>query len=98
MSRIRTGGAACLAIVGMLAAASAAFSQMDGRQGGGGQGAMVMGEVTGIDNASLTVTTENGSTERLTITSSTSFVQESPADKSALAVGETVVVIGQPEG
>ncbi len=98
MNRSRAAGISCLAIVCMLAFSGTAFSQVGEKQGGAGQSPMVMGEVTGIDATSLTVKTGNGATERMTITTSTVFVQETAADSSALVVGETVVVIGQPEG
>lgn len=86
----------------LLVCAGPAFSQMSGGQGMGGKpggmSPMVWGEVSGIDEKSITVITESGSTERLTLSTATSFVRETAADSSALAIGETVVVIGQSGG
>ncbi|MBI4720528.1 MAG: hypothetical protein HY770_04790 [Chitinivibrionia bacterium] len=64
----------------------------------GGQEPIVAGEVAGIDEYSLTVTTERGETKRLTRTAHTSFVREMAADRSALAMGSRVFVIGESSG
>lgn len=78
-----------------------------GGQGAGGQGAggqeggqepIVAGAVAGIDEYSLTITTEKGETKRLSRTPRTSFVRELPSDRGALVLGVRVFVMGESSG
>jgi hypothetical protein len=72
----------------------------DGTTGGaaglaGGPGGFTSGEIASIDGSTLTITTSDGTTVKVTTSSDTTVSQTTDADVSALAVGDTVTVVGQ---
>ncbi|PVU82506.1 hypothetical protein DDP54_05230 [Cellulomonas sp. WB94] len=66
-----------------------------GGSGSGGPGGFTSGEIASIDGSTLTITTSDGTTVTVTTSSDTTVSQTADADVSALAVGDTVTVVGQ---
>lgn len=62
---------------------------------GGSPGGFTSGEIASIDGSTLTITTSDGTTVKVTTSSDTTVSQTTDADVSALAVGDTVTVVGQ---
>jgi len=66
-----------------------------GGVGAGGPGGFTSGEIASIDGSTLTITTPDGTTVKVTTSADTTVSQTTDADVSALAVGDTVTVVGQ---
>ncbi|HEX5331806.1 MAG TPA: DUF5666 domain-containing protein [Cellulomonas sp.] len=66
-----------------------------GAAGTGGPGGFTSGEIASIDGSTLTITTSDGTSVKVTTSSDTTVSQTADADVSALAVGDTVTVVGQ---
>src|SRR5579862_9266254 len=68
-----------------------------GRRFGGGQGgagfAPVRGQILSIDNGTLTIKEQDGTSKIVVVSGSTSFVQSQSASQSDLKTGDTVMVI-----
>jgi hypothetical protein len=62
---------------------------------GGGPGGFTSGTIASIDGSTLTVTASDGTSVKVTTSSGTTVSKSAAADVSALAVGDTVTVVGQ---
>lgn len=62
---------------------------------GGGPGGFTSGTIASIDGSTLTVTASDGRSVKVTTSSGTTVSKSAAADVSALAVGDTVTVVGQ---
>jgi Domain of unknown function (DUF5666) len=70
-----------------------------GRPGGtGAGGGFTAGKIASINGSSITLTAADGSTVTVTTTGSTTVSKTAASDLSALAVGDTITVIGQKSG
>lgn len=61
----------------------------------GGPGRFTSGEIASIDGSTLTLTTSDGTSVKVTTSPGTTVSQTAAAVVSALAVGDTVTVVGQ---
>ena len=67
----------------------------DGAAGTGRPGGFTSGEIASIDGSTLTITTSDGTTVKVTTSTGTTVSKSAATDVSALAVGDTVTVVGQ---
>lgn len=58
-------------------------------------GGFISGQITSMDNQSLTIKEADGSSKIVILSGSTSYLQTSPATAQNVAVGDKVTVIGQ---
>lgn len=66
----------------------------DNLRGANGVGGLVNGEVTSVDDASITVKTQDGSSKIVYFSDSTNIVKSSKTDKSELKSGSKVTTMG----